>query len=129
MTVEFEETNIGRSEIGGDKLEQHIAACFDRSAKEGRARAMATYKRALDICRQRAIRCLRAQDLGTVGLDDTRWNALVVQEGAVSKVGPAPSGSYGIGKNAALNVSDLQTVFYSNKVYLWALGESGENAG
>ena len=115
VAVEFTETNIGRGEIGGDKLEQHIAACFDRSAKEGRARAMATYKRALDICRQKAIRCLRAQDLGTVGLDDTRWNALVVQEGAVSKVGPAPSGSYGIGKNAALNVSDLQTVFYSTR--------------
>ena len=115
VAVEFTETNICRSEIGGDKLAQHIAACFDRSAEEGRARAMATYQRALDICRQKDIRCLKAQDLGTVGLDDTRWNALVIQEGAVSKVGPAPSGSYGIGKNAALNVSDLQTVFYSTR--------------
>ena len=115
VTVEFTETNISRDEIGGEELQQHLAACFDRSAKEGRARAMATYKGALDICRQKAIRCLKAQDFGTVGLDDTRWHALVVQEGAVSKTGPAPSGSFGIGKNAALNVSDLQTVFYSTR--------------
>ena len=90
VTVEFTETNINRAEIGGDELQQHLAACFDRSAREGRGRAMATYKGALDICAQKSIRCLKAQDFGTVGLDDTRWHALVVQEGAVSKIGPCP---------------------------------------
>ena len=76
---------------------------------------MAVYKRALEAIRQRNIRCLKVQDTGTVALDDARWNALVTQEGAVSKLGAAPGGSYGIGKNAALNVSDLQTVFYSTR--------------
>lgn len=115
VVVEFKEENVSRTLIGGESLERHIAACFDRSASEGRPGAMATYKRALDISRQRTIRCLKAQDMGTIGLDDARWNALVVQEGAVSKTGGAPGGNYGIGKNAALNVSDLQTVFYSTR--------------
>ena len=62
------------------------------------------------------IPCLKVQDTGTVGLNSARWKALVVQEGAVSKGGGAPGGSYGIGKNATLNVSDLQTVFYSTRL-------------
>ena len=115
MIVKFTETSVSRSQIRGDSLEQHIAACFDRSAEEGRAGAMATYKRALETSRGRTVRCLMVQDSGTVGLNDARWNALVVQEGAVSKLGGSPGGSYGIGKNAALNVSDLQTVFYSTR--------------
>ena len=65
---------------------------------------------------QRDIPCLRVQDTGTMGLNDARWKALVLQEGAVSKGGGAPGGSYGIGKNAVLNVSDLQTVFYSTRL-------------
>ncbi len=34
----------------------------------------------------------------------------------MSKGGGAPGGSYGIGKNAILNVSDLQTVFYATRL-------------
>ena len=115
VVVEFSEMSIIPILIGGESLEPHIAACFDRAASDGRAGAMAVYKRALETVRQRHIRCLKVQDTGTVALDDTRWNALVTQEGAVSKLGAAPGGSYGIGKNAALNVSDLQTVFYSTR--------------
>ena len=115
VVVEFSEASVTADLIGGDSLEPHIATCFDRAASDGRAGAMAVYKQALETIRQRNIRCLKVQDTGTVALDDTRWNALVTQEGAVSKVGAAPGGSYGIGKNAALNVSDLQTVFYSTR--------------
>ena len=115
VVVDFLENHVRRNQIGTEVLEQHIAACSDRAAAEGRARAMAVFKRALDTSRQKTIRCLTALDSGTIGLDDARWNALVVQEGAVSKLGGAPGGNYGIGKNAALNVSDMQTVFYSTR--------------
>ena len=115
VVVDFTETYVRRELIGAEILEGHIASCFDRAASEGRAGAMAVYKRALDASRQRSIRCLKATDSGTVGLDDSRWNALVIQEGAVSKLSGAPGGNYGIGKNAALNVSDMQTVFYSTR--------------
>ena len=115
IIVEFAETRVSPALIGGDSLEKHIAACFDRAAAIGRAGAMAVYKRALNALGQKTIRCLKAFDSGTVGLGDARWDALVIQEGAVSKLGDSPGGNYGIGKNAALNVSDLQTVFYSTR--------------
>ena len=76
----------------------------------------AVYTNALSVIKRRDIPCLRVQDTGTMGLNDARWKALVLQEGAVSKSGGAPGGSYGIGKNAVLNVSDLQTVFYSTRL-------------
>ena len=75
-----------------------------------------TYEKALSVIRRRVIPCLKVQDIGTMGLNDARWKALVVQEGAVSKGSGAPGGSYGIGKNAILNVSDIQTVFYSTRL-------------
>ena len=115
VIVEFSESMASPKLIGGESLERHIAACFDRAAGEGWAGAMAAYKRALETIRQKTIRCLKASDSGTVGLDDVRWNALVAQEGVVSKLGNSPGGNYGIGKNAALNVSDLQTVFYTTR--------------
>ena len=115
IVVEFTETWVNRDLIGGDSLEKHIIACFDRASADGRAGTKAVYKRALDAIAQKNIRCLKTSDSGTVGLDDTRWRALVVQEGAVSKLSNSPGGNYGIGKNAALNVSDLQTVFYTTR--------------
>ena len=74
------------------------------------------YTNALSVIAKRDIPCLKVQDKGTMGLNDARWKALVTQEGAVSKGSGAPGGSYGIGKNAILNVSDLQTVFYSTRL-------------
>ena len=115
VVVEFTETSVRRALIGGESLERHIDACLRRAERDGRPGAKVAYETALDTVRKERIRCLKIQDSGTVGLDDARWNALVVQEGAVSKLGGSPGGSYGIGKNAALNVSDLQTVFYSTR--------------
>ena len=115
VVVEFSESVASPVLIGGKSLERHIATCFDRAAGEGWAGAMAVYKRALETIRQKTIRCLKVSDSGTVGLDDVRWNALVAQEGVVSKLGNSPGGNYGIGKNAALNVSDLQTIFYATR--------------
>ena len=74
------------------------------------------YTNALEVIRRPYVPCLKVHDTGTMGLNDARWKALVIQEGAVSKGSGAPGGSYGIGKNAILNVSDLQTVFYSTRL-------------
>ena len=74
------------------------------------------YIAAVSVIKQQHIPCLKVQDAGTTGLNHARWKALVAQEGAISKGNRAPGGSYGIGKNAVLNVSDLQTVFYSTRL-------------
>ena len=116
MTVTFSETSVKRGLIGGAALQRHLQSCLDRANDDNRSDMVDLYSTALALIKRRRLPCLRVQDTGTMGLDESRWRALVVQEGAVSKGRGAPGGSYGIGKNAILNVSDLQTVFYSTRL-------------
>ena len=116
VTVTFSEIRVKRGLIGGATLKHHLQSCLDRAKRDDRPDMVDVYSNALSVIRRRDIPCLKVQDKGTVGLNDARWKALVIQEGAVSKGRGAPGGSYGIGKNAILNVSDLQTVFYSTRL-------------
>ena len=116
VTVTFSETSVKRRLIGGAALERHLRSCLDRATDDDRSDMVDVYANALSVIKRRDIPCLKVQDTGTMGLNDARWKALVIQEGAVSKGTGAPGGSYGIGKNAILNVSDLQTVFYSTRL-------------
>lgn len=116
VAVTISEITAKRGLIGGAALKRHIQSCLDRAKSDERPDLVNTYSKALAVVRRRVIRCLKVQDTGTIGLNDIRWKALVLQEGAVSKGKGAPGGSYGIGKNATLNVSDLQTVFYSTRL-------------
>ena len=96
-------------------MKRHLQVCRRRAETEGRADTAAIFDRALEVIDKPYIRCLAITDTGTIGLDEIRWRSLVMQEGAVSKPGEASGGSYGTGKNAALNVSDLRVVFYSTR--------------
>ena len=116
VAVTFSETRVGTDLIGGTELGRHLQSCLDRATDDNRSDAAEVYANALAVLKQPTIPCLKVQDTGTTGLNDPRWKALVVQEGAVSKGKGAPGGSFGIGKNAILNVSDLQTVFYSTRL-------------
>lgn len=116
VTITFSETSVKRGLIGGAALQRHLQSCLDRATDDDRSDMVDVYANALAVIKRRAIPCLKVQDTGTMGLNDARWKALVLQEGAVSKGSGAPGGSYGIGKNAILNVSDLQAVFYSTRL-------------
>ena len=116
VTVTFTETSVKRGIIGGAALQRHLQSCLDRASDDDRSDTVEFYANAVSSIRRQNIPCLKVQDTGTMGLNYARWKALVTQEGAVSKGSGAPGGSYGIGKNAALNVSDLQTVFYSTRL-------------
>ena len=116
VTVTFTETSVKRGQIGGAALQRHLQSCLGRANEEDRPDMVEVYDNALAVIKRREIPCLKVQDTGTMGLNDARWKALVVQEGGVSKGRGAPGGSYGIGKNAVLNVSDLQAVFYSTRL-------------
>lgn len=115
VTITFSELQVKQEQIAGTDLERHLKSCYDRALTDDREDLARIYENAINVLEQRTIPCLKVQDTGTEGLDESRWKALVVQEGAVSKSGSAPGGSYGIGKNAVLNVSDLNTVFYSTR--------------
>ena len=116
VSVTFTASSVKRSLMGGAALQRHLQSCLGRATEDDRPDLVEVYTNALAVIERRDIPCLKVQDTGTMGLNDARWKALVVQEGAVSKGGGAPSGSYGIGKNAVLNVSDLQAVFYSTRL-------------
>ena len=117
VTVAFTEIEVPRDLIGADELRLHLEQCLVRADAEDRTSIKASFQRALDSLKADRIRCLKIHDTGTTGLRSANWDALVLQEGAVEKQsnGSAPGGSYGIGKNAVLNISDLMTVFYSTR--------------
>ena len=116
IVVSFTDTEVQRDLIGASQLYKHLTACRDRAKEYCHSSVIDLYERARSTLRARRIRCLRIIDSTTTGLSGTKWQALVVQEGAVQKSSQgAPGGSYGIGKNAVFNVSDIQTVFYSTK--------------
>ena len=115
VTVKFSEIQVPRKRIGGAALADHLKSCLARAHELGRPGPIDAYRNALKTVSRARIRCLKIQDVGTTGLVGPHWDALVRQEGAVNKADASAGGSYGIGKNAALNVSDLQTVFYSTR--------------
>ena len=115
VTVKVSEITIPRSDIGGSQLTKHLKACLQRVEEEIRTPLIEPYRRALEVSGKRNIPCLRIQDSGTTGLTGRHWDALVNQEGAISKPSGLSGGSYGIGKNAVLNLSDLQAVVYSTR--------------
>ena len=129
VTVTFTETSVKRGLIGAATLQRHLQTCLDRAKEDDRDDMAEVYANALSVIKKREIPCLAVRDTGTMGLNDARWKALVLQEGGISKGGGAPSGSYGIGKNAVLNVSDLQTVFYSTRIVEGRRGRSDRLQG
>lgn len=115
VEVNIEEKPVPADLIGGVALRRHLTSCRNRAKEANRPKVQAIYDRALQALSSEQIRCLQIVDSGTKGLRGDSWDALVTQEGSVSKEGDAPGGSNGIGKNAVFNVSDLRTVFYSTR--------------
>ena len=117
VQVALAETSVARSFIGATELGEHLAACLERAKNDRRPNVQADYERGLRALKTDQVKCLRIVDSGTTGLIGRTWESLVLQEGSVQKAGDSPGGSYGTGKNAVLNVSDLRTVFYSTRYF------------
>ena len=115
VKVTFEETSFPSNLIGAGDLRRHIESCLKRAKDEKLTAIRPHYEKALRVLKSSRVRSLRIVDSGTTGLKSSNWNALVLQEGAVQKQTPSPGGSVGTGKNAAFNVSDLRSVFYSTR--------------
>lgn len=117
VVVKFRSNRIDRRLIGAAQLYKHLTACLNRAKSEHYSPTLIRfYENACATLKSDTVSCLKITDSQTTGLSNSRWNALVLQEGSVQKssVG-APGGSYGIGKNAVFNVSDIRTVFYSTR--------------
>lgn len=99
-------------------LRAAVDACQER-ARQDREREF--FGNAARVLSQEKIPVLRISDRNTTGLigppdePGTPFHSLVKASGVTAKDSRESGGSFGIGKNAAFAVSDLQTVFYSTR--------------
>ena len=90
VTVTFAETSVKRGLIGAAALQRHLQACLDRAEEDERDDMVELYGNALSVVRKREIPCLAVRDTGTMGLNDARWRALVLQEGGSARAAALP---------------------------------------
>jgi uncharacterized membrane protein YgcG len=127
VTVSYDLINIPSSQIPAlPKLKLAVQACLDAATKSRDEKTTDFFKQAKKVLEENDIKCLRVTDSNTTGLigpcePGTPFHSLVKAAGISTKESDTSSGSFGIGKNAAFAVSDLQTVFYST-VYLDTAG-------
>jgi hypothetical protein len=119
VRVSFDLLTLARKEIPfADELEHSIACCL-ASPFDEKTKAFLT--RAQKAITSDSIKVLKIADMNTTGLtgpvDDSNsvFNALVKGDGITNKSDPTSAGSYGIGKNAAYAISELQSVVYTTR--------------
>jgi hypothetical protein len=117
VKVSFDLLHVDRGNIPfADELEHSIRCCLEAPQNE---KTEAHLQRALAAISAPTVKVLRIADINTSGLtgpiDDAAsvFTALVKGDGITNKPDETSAGSFGIGKNAAFAVSELQTVIYS----------------
>lgn len=117
VRVSFDLLKVDRSDIPfADELEHAVRCCLDAPQND---KTKAHLERALTAISSSTVKVLSIADVNTTGLtgpiDDPAsvFTALVKGDGITNKPDETSAGSFGIGKNAAFAVSELQTVIYS----------------
>lgn len=99
-----------------DELAEVVDACLRENTDE---RTQQHFESAKKIVSEDVWKILEISDSNTTGLTGplsdmhSVFNVLVKGDGVTNKLDPTSAGSYGIGKNAAIAVSSLQSVIYS----------------
>lgn len=119
VTVSFNLLNLLRTEVPfADELQHSIECCLLNQQDQ---KTKLHLERALNTIKAPSIKVLEISDRNTTGLTGPTTDpgsvfaALVKGDGVTNKSDMTSAGSFGIGKNAAFAVSDLQTVLYSTK--------------
>lgn len=117
VCIKIKELDISGHEIGATQLRSHMQACIGELEKTGsQDKHVRFYTEAERSLAQDTIRTLAVIDQYTTGLKGEHWDTLVHRQGSTHKGSKAnPSGTFGIGKNAAFNLSALNTVFYTTR--------------
>ncbi|MDN8617299.1 hypothetical protein [Variovorax ginsengisoli] len=117
VCVSFDLRSMARSDVPfADKLQHSIECCL---AATHDVKTLQHLTRALQTINAPVIKVLEISDRHTTGLTgpttdpESVFSALVKGDGVTNKRDATSAGSFGIGKNAAFAVSDLQTVIYS----------------
>lgn len=129
VCVRFNLREVPRAEIPFAVHLQHSIECCLLDPRDEKTRLH--LERAHQTISGPMIKVLEIADFNTTGLtgpvDDPHsvFAALVKGDGVTNKADATSAGSFGIGKNAAFAVSDLQTVIYSTR---WHNQEADELA-
>ena len=116
VIVRMELIDLTPAMIGGSGLAKHVAKAVERTTSYNHTQGTKFYEEALRILKKAKIPTLKIVDENTTGLTDSKWDALVYQEGTPNKEGiGAAGGSFGIGKNAPYVASKLRLVCYSTR--------------
>lgn len=119
VRLKFDLLKIKRNEIPSvERLEKTLSLCLAQTHDD---KEKEFFNNALSVVRQPEIPVLCIADYNTKGLIGppdkfgTPFNSLLKARGVSSKDSATAGGSFGIGKNASIAVSELQTVFYSTR--------------
>lgn len=119
VKMSFNVFQINKDEFPSlSELTAAIGSCKTEASQD---RDREFFDKASDVVSAEQIQVLEISDSNTLGLkgppneEGSPFHSLVKASGVTVKEGPAPGGSFGIGKNASYAVSDLQMVFYATK--------------
>ena len=117
VRIHYDVLEVARSEIPAiESLAESIALCFQQSV--GKKKETDFFSVAERTVKSSKIKILRISDFKTSGArgpakKGNPFHSLVKGSGVSIKGSEHSGGSFGIGKNAAFALSELQTVFYS----------------
>lgn len=112
--VDFSMLEVPSDLIAAKQLSEHYKSA--RAEIQAQPAVAQKYDRAITLLNRPTLPCLAIIDSFTTGLRGDNWDNLVIREGMPSP-GPdnAKGGSFGFGKNAPFNLSELNCVFYSTR--------------
>ena len=117
--LEVREIKVDMHDVNGKNLKQHFDACKEEIESQGddlsnSKKMVGQLQRGINALEGASITCLAFIDSNTCGLIENNWKA-IIGEGLVYKNTKSPGGSYGMGKDAPVALSDLNTIVYSTR--------------
>lgn len=119
VIVRFENLEIPATDLPGvEELKTTMEGCLQKARSLKSEKEIEFFECANRSINRGHFKILKISDLNTKGLtgpckQGTPFHGLLKGKGVSVKEDPTSGGSFGIGKNAAYAVSDIQTVFYS----------------
>ena len=114
VCVDFSMFEVPRDLIAAEQLAEHYKSA--RVEIESQPAVTRRYDKAIALLNRPTLPCLSIIDSFTTGLRGDNWDNLVIREGMPSAgADNAKGGSFGFGKNAPFNLSELNCVFYSTR--------------
>ena len=115
VTVTFKLLQVPSTDIGTQTLSRHLIAASQQAREDKTQNQSDRYRQMAQALQQSSLDVLAITDSNTTGLPPDKWRKLIHLEGSPTQAeDDARGGSYGLGKNAPFNLSEVNTVFYTS---------------